>query len=568
MPENRCHECGNLTVFKSKPDVLKLADSCCVGDGHRRCKPCSEFATLQGRVQEVEQTLLDLRAAQQSLISIINFHHSSFIRNIPNEVVRLIFSFCPGLSPPLPRGNKEFPTRRFCTLTLGAVCKKWREIAWTMPELWSVLRIPDVPEGSDPTFSLQVELAKEWLGRSANLPLRISLETRTLSRNPKFNPHVRELIQVVNSYSRRWQCLDICVPKVYLHLFCNHPSETTQNDPGRLQHLRLDGYRLDTKTQILFNMDGEPPKPTKVTLGPFYLRCVAIHWGNVTSLTCHALFMDECLELIRLAPEILEFAVGIRAGQDNFPIPQSPITHSHLRELTIVHGDDIRLDFLFSKITLPSLDWFRYEVSKELRMPVNSFIQFLVRSDPPLRHLSMIRAWMDGQIFIDLMSHVPHLEEIKILEGKVARPPYINHFLQTLAETSTPSQASSGLSLLPHLRSLEYKYQGRETLAFRYIPAIFGQRAKSADNATGTKPSDDAPRRPMQSLTITIEPTARRVLEAELPHPSKATVEYLLKLIESEGKTIDISHSGFDLLRPRNAIVLEDSEPDGYLSYV
>ena len=57
-------------------DVLKLTKSCSVENGHSPCTPCSKFATLQYQVREVEMTLLNLKAAQQSLISDINFRHS------------------------------------------------------------------------------------------------------------------------------------------------------------------------------------------------------------------------------------------------------------------------------------------------------------------------------------------------------------------------------------------------------------------------------------------------------------------------------------------------------------
>ena len=90
MHENRCDECGVLGVLKYEPDILKLNESCCAEGG---CNPCRKFATLQAQAEEVEKTLLSLRAAQQSIISDINFHHSPFIRDISNEVVCIIFGF-------------------------------------------------------------------------------------------------------------------------------------------------------------------------------------------------------------------------------------------------------------------------------------------------------------------------------------------------------------------------------------------------------------------------------------------------------------------------------------------
>jgi len=569
MPGGRCDECGVLSAFESKPDALKLTESCSVEDGHGRCHPCSKFATLQAQIQEVEKTLLNLRIAQRSLISDINFQHSSFIRDIPNEVVRLIFSFCRD-PPPRRREDSEFQLRRlsvfprstksqsqnFCMLKLGAVCKKWREIAWATPELWTSLRMPDIPEGSSPSFGLQVELAQEWLSRTANLSLDILLETQATSRNPKFNPHVGKLIEAINSYSGRWQCLDICIPKMYLSLFHNPPSETAQNEKGRLQHLRLHGFRLFLKSQVAFNADGDFLKPTKVTLGPLSVRLLRINWENVTSLTCTFLFMDEFLELIRLAPKMTDFVVAITRGHDNLTIPSASLIHSQLRKLMIKHSDDLVLDFLFNKLTLPSLESFSYEISSEMTTQSNALIELLERSHPPLRHLSLARVSMDIGNFFVLMTCIPQLEEIEIVFEETTR--YFDFFLAKLGAThiSNHAESSSDLLFLPQLRSLKYQYHGVHPLYFDLIPTAFGQYAVSSDNTAG----NDIFRRSLQSLTLTIEPPSRYAVTQRFPYLRlrKATVDTLLGLIENEGKTIEISYSGVDLLRSYESLDIEE----------
>ena len=204
-------------------------------------------------------TLLNLKAAQQSLISDINFRHSSFIRDIPNEIVRLIFTFC---HDPTPRRNKKSQSRGFCMLRLGAVCQKWREIAWATPEFWTTLRMPDIPKGSSPSFSLQVELAQEWLFRTANLPLNISLETQESS---EFNHDVGsnkdpQILLGALAMSRYLH------PGMYFNLPLFHylPSEALQNESysQKFQHLRLDGFQL-RKSPVSFNAYGELLKPTK-----------------------------------------------------------------------------------------------------------------------------------------------------------------------------------------------------------------------------------------------------------------------------------------------------------------
>ncbi|KIM35672.1 hypothetical protein M413DRAFT_32329 [Hebeloma cylindrosporum] len=560
MPKDRCEECGVLSALRSKPDVLKLAESCSIGDGHSRCDPCGKFATLQAQVQEAEKALLKLKAAQRSLISDINFHHS-FMRNIPNEVIGVIFSFC---HDPCQWRTKGSKSRKFSMLTLGAICRRWREIAWATPELWTFLLMPNIPQGSSPSnsFSRQLELAEEWLGRSANLPLRIALETKVEQRNLTFNPYVGKLIDILNSCSGRWRCLELCIPKIYLSRFHYRPSETAHNDErGRLYHLRLEGFRLFSKGQVSFNADGDLLKPTEVTLGALTIRHLRIDWGNVTSLRCGSLFVDESFELIRLAPNLMDFTVLFFSGSDEHPIPAAPLVHSQLRQLSISHKcfSNMTMDLLFSKLTLPSLESFCYEVFRAQDQRSNDLIELLDRSHPPLRHLSLVRIVMDNENFIDLMTHVPQLEELEILFNFVERMPSFDCLLSKLGAThiSNPSD----LPFLPRLRSLKCQFHKIQPPSLELIPIAFGMLSLGYDMGNEEILGNDEielerRQRPLQSFIISFECPP----SIEYPTLGKPTADYLLNLIENEGKRIEISYSGLDLLRQYESADVEGAD--------
>ena len=130
-----------------------------------------------------------------------------------------------------------------------------------------------------------------------------------------------------------------------MYLFHNTPSESAQNEPERFQHLRLNGFGLCNKTRVPFNADRELLKPTKVTLGLLYVRPLRVDWGNVTCLNCGSLFLDEFVELIRLASTMTDFTVGIvdEHGHDCLS-PNAFFIHSQLRKLTItqpqLEGED------------------------------------------------------------------------------------------------------------------------------------------------------------------------------------------------------------------------------------
>ncbi|KAF8809807.1 hypothetical protein BYT27DRAFT_7093259, partial [Phlegmacium glaucopus] len=63
----------------------------------------------------------------------INHLQSPILRRIPPEIISHIFNlYLPEFHIDNPRDSKEA-----VPLTLGAVCKSWRNIAWSSPTLWS-----------------------------------------------------------------------------------------------------------------------------------------------------------------------------------------------------------------------------------------------------------------------------------------------------------------------------------------------------------------------------------------------------------------------------------------------
>ena len=184
---------------------------------------------------------------------------------------------------------------------------------------------------------------------------------------------------------------------------------------------------------------------------------------------------------------------------DNLTAPPAPLIHSQLRTLTINHSDGFIFDFLFERLSLPSLESLSYEISRELTTQSNALIELLVRSHP-LRHLSLARVLMDIGKFFVLMTCVPQLEE-------TTRS--FDYFLAKLGEShiSNHSESSSDPPFLPRLRSLKYRYHGIHTLYSKFIPIAFGKDTVSSDNAI----RNETFRRPLQSLTIAIERPSRYV---------------------------------------------------------
>ncbi|KAF8956442.1 hypothetical protein BDZ97DRAFT_187364 [Flammula alnicola] len=87
--------------------------------------------------------------------------HDPIIQWIPPEIASQIFTFCVPNSPYTTSKEKLAP------LILGAVCKSWRAVAWSTPQLWIILSI----NINHPDIAVKTELTKQCIARSGQLPL-------------------------------------------------------------------------------------------------------------------------------------------------------------------------------------------------------------------------------------------------------------------------------------------------------------------------------------------------------------------------------------------------------------
>jgi hypothetical protein len=119
----------------------------------------------------------------------INRFHSPIIRQIPTDVISIIFEFCltdfadHQLSP-YDKMDLSIP------LSLGAICSYWREIAWSTPTLWSSL-VVRFSSGHD--SHMVTSITQEWLSRSGQLPLSICILAKHVY------DHVPALANIINN---------------------------------------------------------------------------------------------------------------------------------------------------------------------------------------------------------------------------------------------------------------------------------------------------------------------------------------------------------------------------------
>lgn len=149
----------------------------------------------------------------------MNLNHDPFVLKLPPEVGSHILVLAmremdtAGGVINEPKGS---PT----PFLFGAICKGWRELAWSTPELWT--RIAFTFNDFKNSKNMDA-LISEWLDRSCGLPLTLKFYYVTyVSYTSELHQPV---IDALNRHSERWYDVDFNLPSHCFHLLygTSHP---------------------------------------------------------------------------------------------------------------------------------------------------------------------------------------------------------------------------------------------------------------------------------------------------------------------------------------------------------
>jgi hypothetical protein len=109
-------------------------DRCGMPDGNR-CSACTEDIALEQQFKELETSMEKIHIKRRALRTVMNQNHDRLIHRFPPEIASRIFFYYSLVSMCLDSYTKTN------TLFLGAVCQKWRQLAWATPEVWTSIHI-------------------------------------------------------------------------------------------------------------------------------------------------------------------------------------------------------------------------------------------------------------------------------------------------------------------------------------------------------------------------------------------------------------------------------------------
>jgi len=334
-------------------------------------------------------------------------------------------------------------------LYLGAVCQKWRELAWKTPQLWTALFVR----------FCSPQLLAEYLERSSSLPLSISLFP-----SKKIDDEIYlEAINILNRHSSRWRVLRSALPAHHLHRLCGSQGGNILFElilrPMEESTEHRDAYNVAT-----FSMQCKPT-PVCLLLSRYRLANIDIGFHRLTRISLKYTAVDECIELMRRAPllEILRL-FGVIRSSGTFPAPSARIILPRLRRLSIFNTRDATVVAgVLDSICASSLIHWDYELSKD-SASVDNIISFIEHPSFSLKTFNVMGC---HHVYDQVHRILCHLSSIDSLELKF--------WLRTQSPTDEllnrlcASDESS--PFLPRLRTLEFIPQ--LTFPWESLPRIF-----------------------------------------------------------------------------------------------
>ncbi|KAF9005016.1 hypothetical protein BDQ17DRAFT_1470920 [Cyathus striatus] len=239
--------------------------------------------------------------------------------------------------------------------SLGAVCKKWREIAWTTPSIWTNISI-FISRGT--RYPIQVELLQGWLERARGLPLTIKLVwdlqlifQLCLNDVEAERNDPTSIINLLFAHAKQWKAIDLLLEPNWYHHFedCSYDFPLLESIAIRRPDVTIEpGWtRLDIfgRCPKLRELKIENFRSSDLGLVPWSSIQTLIVVGNTTEDTIRILSETKNVRLVYLSEITRESWIG-SADEESITLPG-------LESFTITESASIDIRLLMNRLILP-----------------------------------------------------------------------------------------------------------------------------------------------------------------------------------------------------------------------
>ncbi|KAG2132905.1 uncharacterized protein EDB93DRAFT_1340017 [Suillus bovinus] len=330
-----------------------------------------KISSLEAVMNSVKMLHRQVVEKREKITQSMNLHKGlvSTLWRLPAEILSQIFKHC------LPETNLLLsPSTLKAPLLLTGICRRWREVAVGMPELWCRLYV----EVDDRHWEQAAFCYDSWLKRSRGRPLSLALGRHQSTR-------LRSFLQPYTS--------QITSLRIFAHSFRGEWPEISVTDFSALQELAILGMtnaNSPTFAQSVLRLPSTMRSLKFVDMRPFFdidhLSSLSPVWAHLTDVqiaVCHA---NAVLHLLRLCPNLSSLTLRVAFEQKD---PLTSFTHTKLQYLRILHDALLtrHLSELFNALSLPNLR--ALEARRNASWPHEDTKALLVRSNCPLETLTI-----------------------------------------------------------------------------------------------------------------------------------------------------------------------------------
>ncbi|KAF9480613.1 hypothetical protein BDN70DRAFT_599780 [Pholiota conissans] len=414
------------------------------------CESCRKLSELQNKIKETKRLLNGLKRVYREVKEQANHHHDPFIHRLPPEIASKIFEFCIPDIMALDLSDRSLHSHElWAPLVLSAVCRRWRSISHSTPQLWRNLPlICDPHSGGDMEEEEQWvltrrQLVRQWIDRAGELPISINFYSSTedyiLDLYEDSANRAYQMIDVLNDYAHRWQYLKFSGHLKILYTF--------STDTHSLPQLRM--LELDLNSGLR-GMDGilnlRPRYLERLEMPGSMLAIVDFDWKHLTQLTLFSGSLSQCFGALQY---------GVSLTHCIFQKPFSNLSCPALKTLKI--SDPAR---------------------KQDRVEMSFIVDFLWRSGCSLEELLLFCGSLSSSSIVSLCEGIPTLQHLSLVFS--AKDPVPTTLFSHLAVASVIDSRKEP-RFLPALRLLNVMGENIEYNDWKMLPDIFCTRTSAEE---------------------------------------------------------------------------------------
>lgn len=323
------------------------------------------------------------------------------IHRLPPEILSIIFWHA------IPR-DKDFvvPSTRNAPLVLRTICKSWRRLADSTPELWASIELFLFRP-----FTKALQAYHNWISKAGNslLDFKIVVIQRMQSLSKIYKP-LLNFIQCIKNHRHRWRNVELSCPKVVVDLFLDDALPV-------LERLAIsDSLRDDTPWDLgTLDLSGalnlwelKVDEPMRVTPG-----------NRVTAITRLHISIDtesQFLSVITACPLLEELTVTFTSRPSGDFACERPLLLPHLHTLSVLskgfthqHTGSILRAFRAAALRKVALSFMEDS-------SVPHFIDLLDQSGGRIEELTLTEVRIEQMKLIHCLSRLPLLTSLKIAD--------------------------------------------------------------------------------------------------------------------------------------------------------